>query len=174
MKRFIRIRSALAAAELAGTLLLAGCPATLPDGYEPNDTLAEQFDLGTIESDDPEQSWSATLSPSGDIDFYGLRAVDSTSIGMPMTGETFRVTIGLVPPQSAEARNYDLYLRDTTGSLLAQSTNPGAGEEEIVLTWVGTVGFDDSKDFRVEIRAAGDDASATPYLLTVDVLETSP
>jgi len=45
MKHIIHI---LAAAAIAGTLLLAGCPATLPDDYEPNETIADFFDLGTV------------------------------------------------------------------------------------------------------------------------------
>jgi hypothetical protein len=156
---------------VVGLLLLAGCPATLPADYEPNDSLADSFDLGTIEEGMPERAWNATIAPSGDFDFFGLTAVDSSSIGIPGNSETFALAVRLLPP---EGTNYDLHLYDGSGTLLDSSTNTGAAEDTIQLVWPGTYGLDDSKDFRIEVRGAGGAASATPYTLFADLEETSP
>jgi hypothetical protein len=172
MKDVVRLFSALA---FAGSFMLTGCPATLPDDYEPNETLAEYFNLGTVAESPSESSWSATISPAGDHDFYGITAPDPSTIGFPLlTPEHFTLTVRLVPPQALNARNYDLYLYSELGTVLDSSTNPDSAEETIVLEWDGTVGEEDSADFRVEVRSAGGDFSDVPYLLYASLEETSP
>jgi len=174
LKRFIRIWSALAAAELAGTLLLAGCPATLPDDYEPNETIDDFHDLGTVAVSPSESNWIGTISPMGDRDFYGMTAEDPSTLQVSGTPEHFTLTVRMIPPQSPDARNYDLYLYSDSGAELASSTNPDSAEETITFTWDGTVGPDDSADFRVEVRSAGGDFARAPYVLYASLAETSP
>ena len=171
MKHIIHI---LAAAELAGTLLLAGCPATLPDDYEPNETIADFFDLGTVAGSPSESNWIGTISPMGDRDFFGITAEDPDTLGLPATPEHFALTVRMVPPQSPDARNYDLYLYSDSGTELDSSTNSGSTEETVTFTWDGTVGPDESADFRVEVRSVGGDFACVPYMLYASLEETSP
>jgi hypothetical protein len=171
MNRFIRILSALAA---AGLLLLAGCPSDHPDAYEPNETIADFFDLGTVAGSPTESSWIGTISPEGDGDFYGMTAEDPDTLQVPGTPEHFTLTVRMIPPQSPDARNYDLYLYDEAGTEVDSSTNTGSAEETITVTWHGTVGPDESADFRVEVRGAGGDSSSSPYTLYASLEESSP
>jgi hypothetical protein len=171
MRHIVRI---LSAAALAVLPLLAGCPGALPDEYEPNDALASAYDLGEVLGNEPEHSWSATISPKGDVDFYALTASEGTGIGMPFAPERFTFTLRLVPPQAPDARDYDLYVYDLSGTLIESSRVSGAAEETIDLQWDGTVGADDSVEFRVEVRSAGHDASPSPYALYAALVETSP
>jgi hypothetical protein len=171
MDRHIRILPVFA---LAGSLLLAGCPLEHHDAYEPNETLAGYYDLGTVAESPSESSWIATISPAGDRDFYGFTAEDPTTIGLAGAPEHFTLTARMVPPQSPDARNYDLYLYNDSGSELDSSTNPASSEETVVLTWDGTVGMDDSVDFRVEVRSVGGDFTVVPYVLYANLEETSP
>ena len=171
MKRFIRILSACA---LAVLLLLAGCPAALLDDYEPNETISDFHDLGSVAESPSESSWIGTISPEGDCDFYGMTAKDPSTMQLPGTPEHFTLTVRMAPPQSPDARNYDLYLYSDLGSVLDSSTNTGSAEETVTFTWDGTVGTDESEDFRVEVRSVGGDFASVPYTLYASLEETSP
>ena len=171
MERRVRILSIFA---LAGGFLLAGCPVQNPDAYEPNETIADSYDLGTVAEVPSESSWGATLSPAGDHDFYGFTAPDPSTIGFPSDPEHFTLTVGMVPPQAPDARNYDLYLYDDAGSALDSSTNADSAEETITFTWDGTVGMNDARIFRIEVRSVGGDFSGALYTLYASLGETSP
>jgi hypothetical protein len=172
MRNVIRVQSSLACLCL---FLLAGCPATVLDDYEPNDALAVFFDLGSVTEGLAERSWSATISPDGDRDFYGFLAEEASDVTeIPLDEELFTLVLRLVPPQAPDARNYDLYLYSESGSLLDSSTNPDSAEETIVYTWDGVVGLDDSLSFRMEVRGAEGDDSTSPYTLHGSLGETFP
>jgi hypothetical protein len=159
----------------AALLLLAGCPATAPDDYEPNDTIAVSFDLGSVVEDEPEKAWSATISPEDDRDFFGFLAKEATSgTEFPGDDELFTLTLHLMPPQGPDARDYDLYLYDDAGILIESSANPDSAEETIVLTWDGFVGNEDSRSYTVEVRGAAGESSSTTYLLSASLTETFP
>jgi hypothetical protein len=168
MRHVIRILSAVA---LVGLLLLAGCPATLLDDYEPNETITDFYCLGTVEGNVPEESWTATISPKADVDFFLILAEEESGFGFPMTDELLTLTIRMVPPQASDAHDYDLYLYDEAGSFLDSSTNSGACEETIVFTWDGVCGLSDSREFYVEVRGVGHESSATPYTLYAHLVE---
>jgi hypothetical protein len=168
MERFFRILSLVA---LAGPLLLAGCPLGHPDAYEPNETITGFFDLGAVEGNEPEKSWTATISPKADVDFFLILAEEESGFGFPMTDELLTLTIRMVPPQAPDAHDYALCLYDEAGSLLDSSTNSGAYEETIVFTWDGVCGSSDSRDFYVEVRGVGHENSATPYTLYAHLVE---
>jgi hypothetical protein len=157
----------------AGVLLLAGCPAPLLDDYEPNDTIAEASVLGTVAESPSVSSWTATISPKGDCDWYRFTAPDPDSPCVPLTAERFTLTVRMVPPQAPEVQNYDLSLYNEAGTLLDSSTNPGADEELIVFTWDGVCGSSDSREFFVVVNGVGGAASASPYTLFADLEEAS-
>jgi len=164
----------LVALALAATFVLAGCPAVLPDEYEPNDTIAEASFLGTVAESPSVSSWTATISPKGDRDWYRFTAPDPNTLCFPSDPELFTLTVRMVPPQAPDARNYDLFLYNEAEALLDSSTALGADEEAIVFTWDGVCGNEDSRDFFVEVRGVGDDASATSYSLFAGLEETLP
>jgi hypothetical protein len=115
-----------------------------------------------------------TISPEGDCDFYGMTAEDPDTLQLPGTPEHFTLTVRMVPPQNPDPRDYDLYLYDEAGIELDSSTNSGSAEEIITFTWDGTVGQDESADFRVEVRSVGGDFASVPYTLYASLEETSP
>lgn len=145
---------------------------TLPDAFEPNELYHQYSSLGTIFGTLPETSRTATISPSGDRDFYRFKAEEDGSIGGPFGDELFTLTVRLVPPQSPHGRNYDLYLYADGGALLEQSTLFGTDEDDVGHQWNGTVGPDDSKDFRIEVRGVDGAFTCCPYTLFLDLVET--
>ena len=147
---------------------------TLPDSYEPNETYNGYKSLGTVFETAADQPRTATLSPTGDHDFFRFKAEEDSIIGPPFGEELFTLTVRLVPPQAPPERNYDLYLYDDGGNVLGQSTDTGSDEETVVCTWEGTVGPDDSQYFRVEVRSVGGDFTCSPYLLYADLVEMTP
>ncbi len=146
---------------------------TLPDDFEPNETLNGYQSLGTVFETAAEQQWTATISPTGDHDFFRFKAEEDSIIGPPFGDELFTLTVRLVPPQSPHGRNFDLYLYDDGGTVLDQSTNSGSAEETAEYTWGGTVGPDDSQYFRVEVRSVGGDFTCSNYMLHADLVETT-
>jgi hypothetical protein len=145
---------------------------TLPDSYEPNESMPAWVSLGEVPETEAGKQWVATISPAGDHDFYRFHAWEDGVIGIPLSPELFKLTVRLVPPQSPHARNYDLYVYNDGATLLGQSTNTGSAEDTVVCTWEGTVGMDDSRYFRVEIRSAGGDFTCCPYTLHSALEET--
>ncbi|MCX7029400.1 MAG: hypothetical protein NTU62_04685 [Spirochaetes bacterium] len=145
---------------------------TLPDAYEPNETLNGYQSLGTVFETATEQQWTATISPTVDRDFYWFMAEEDGGLGFPLESELFTLTVRLVPPQAPHARNYDLYLFADGGGVLEQSTTLGSAEEIVVFAWDGTVGIDDSQSFRLEVRGVDGAFTCSPYTLYADLVET--
>ena len=110
MKYVARILPALV---IAGAFLVTACPTALLDDYEPNDTIAELLRPGDRQGNEPEKSWTATISPKGDVDFYRFLAEEDSGFGIPTFDELLTLTIRMVPPQAPDARDYDLFLYDT-------------------------------------------------------------
>jgi hypothetical protein len=149
-----------------------GCTAACePDAYEPNDSAGAYAPLGTVEEASPEQSWTATISPSGDWDFFRVHADEGEDVCVPLTDETLRFRVRLIPPQGADCRNYDLYLYDDAGSLLGSSASGGCAEESITFTWDGVCSLSDSRYFRIEVRPSPGEYSCVPYTLYADMWE---
>lgn len=149
-----------------------GCtPACEPDAYEPNDTVGAAVSLGTVDEDSLEQSWTATISPSADVDFYRIYAEEGSDFCFPMDPETCTIRVRLVPPQGADCRNYDLRLYDDAGTLIDSSSNGDCAEESITFTWVGVCSFSDSRYFRIEVRPQPGEYSCAPYTLYADMWE---
>ena len=146
---------------------------TLPDDYEPNETLNGYQSLGTVFETAAEQQWTATLSPAGDHDFYSFKVEEDNTFGPLFGPENFTLTVRLVPPQAPHDRNYDLYLY-MEGTVLKQSTNSGAAEEVVVYNWNGTVGLDDYEYFRLEVRGVDGAFTCGPYTLYADFVESLP
>jgi hypothetical protein len=133
-----------------------------PDSYEPNNTCAAAYDLGT-EPDN--RVLSATIDTAADTDdYYVFTGVDDT---FTFGREVVRLTLEDVPGDA----DYDLYLYRglsacQSGSSLAQSVAGGRGDEEM-LEWVEALNFDDEGDFYVRVRRYAGNACFAPYRLTV-------
>ena len=140
-----------------------------PDSYEPDNSLGSSYELPPVEENSA--SFTARISSKDDIDFYSITATEGSHIGgMPGAPQYFKINFQLVNPAGTD---YDLYIYNEGGSLLDQSLNRGDGEESIDATWEGTVGFDDSYTFGVEVRPYSGDWSCEDYTLSVTMLYSS-
>jgi len=133
-----------------------------PDSYEPNNSLNSSYEMTYIEENS--SSFKARISSKEDIDFYSITAREGSHIGIPGTSQYFKIYFQLINPSD---KDYDLYIYSDAGSLLDQSINRGDEEESIEVTWEGTVGFDDSYTFGVEIRPYSGDWSCNDYTFSV-------
>lgn len=136
-----------------------------PDIYEENESLGAAVSLGSLEEESG--SFTARISSEDDLDFYTITATEGEHIGIPLSAQYFRVTFNLIPPPG---KDYDLYIYNETGTLIGQSNNRGDTEEDIELDWQGTVGFDDSKPFGIEVRPYNGDWDCQDYDLTINML----
>jgi hypothetical protein len=142
-----------------------------PDNYEPNDSFGGYSSLGTVAEGSSEQSWTATISPSGDSDFYRLYAEEGSSTCFPGFSQSYAFRVRLQPPQGASCQDYDLYLYNDGGSQLGMSKLSGCAEETITYTWDGQCGWNDSRYFRIEVRPYSGASSCSPYTLYADMWE---
>lgn len=140
-----------------------------PDSYEPNNSLGSSYVLPAVEENSA--SFTACISSEDDIDFYSITASEGSHIGgIPGAPQYFKMNFQLTNPTG---KDYDLYIYNAEGSLFDQSDNRGDGEESIEATWEGTVGFDDSYTFSVEVRPYSGDWSCDDYTLSVTMSYSS-
>ena len=140
-----------------------------PDSYEPNNSLGSSYVLPAVEENSA--SFTARISSEDDIDFYSITASEGSHIGeIPGTSQYFKMNFHLTNPSG---KDYDLYIYNAEGSLFDQSTTLGDGEESVEATWEGTVGFDDSYTFGVEVRPFSGDWSCDDYTLSVTMSYSS-
>jgi hypothetical protein len=139
-----------------------------PDSYEPNNSLDSSYELNSVEENSA--SFTARISSEDDIDFYSITAAEGSHMGLPGTPQYFKMTFQLNNPSG---KDYDLYIYNAEGSIADQSTNRGDEEESIDATWEGTVGFDDSYTFGVEVRPYSGDWSCEDYTLSVTMSYSS-
>jgi len=133
-----------------------------PDSYELNNSLASRYELTSVMENSA--SFTARISSKEDLDFYSIKATEGTHNGIPGTQQYFKINIQLINPSG---KDYDLYLYSTEGSLSEQSINRGDEDESIEATWEGTVGFDDSYTFGIEVRPYSGDWSCVDYTLSI-------
>jgi hypothetical protein len=82
----------------------------------------------------------------------------------------FIITLFLILLTGCPDLNIALY--DESCALLESSELPGCQEEEILITWDGTCGFDDSFTFIVRVFGADDSqVSEEEYILSIDLTE---
>ena len=102
---------------------------------------------------------------SGDEDWFVVKAKEQSNACFPFSGENFQTTITLsgIPAGS----DYDLEVFDGgCGVTRFASSVGGNANDEIVLNFGGTCGFDDNRDFFVRVfRFSG--GSCANYTLTV-------
>jgi len=139
------------------------------DGYEPNNTCGLAYYLGTVAEENSEASWSATIYASGDVDYYRFYAREQSGLCVPFTDEDFRVQVRLVPPQSPDCRDYDLYLYNDSCSQLAYSIAGSCLADVITYTWDGACASDDSEWFRVRVVPLSGAWECAHYTLYVDM-----
>ena len=152
---------------LAVVTVVSGCekkPTNCePDSYEPNNSLESSYELPSVEENSA--SFTARISSEDDIDFYSITATEGSHVGgIPGSSQYFKINFQLTNPSG---KDYDLYIYSAEGSLFDQSTTIGDGEESIEATWQGTVGFDDSYTFGVEVRPYSGNWSCDDYTLSV-------
>jgi hypothetical protein len=155
-------------------LCLTGCPQSgdggCSDQYEPNETCLQPFDLGIVSEDETEVSWQARICTGDDVDWYRIMAKEDEPLGFPMTEQTFSLRVGLEPP--ASCAYLDLFLYDDSCALLSSSELTGCLEEEIIYSWDGKIGLNDSQNFIIQVMGADDTQwSEELYTLTVDMWE---
>jgi len=153
--------------------LLTGCPQEdgCSDQYEANDTCLQAFDLGVVGEDEAEKSWTATVCEEADEDWFTFKAEEGSKSCIPFDSQSFELRVSLEPP-SADCIDLNLYLYDESCALLESSELPGCLEEEIIVSWGGTCGPDDSLTFVVQVRGADiSQVSEEAYTLTIDMAE---
>lgn len=141
------------------------------DAYESNDFLAEAHDLGSIQSDDswPAGTFSASLYPTGDVDWFEYYVEDQLAVQQPGP----RITLSSIPVGTnyqlcayydcdEEPTSTDCVLgaSSTHGGLPGCcSTNSGTQSEEVRFTPAcgdGPFPVDDSGTTYVQVyRASG-------------------
>ena len=91
-----------------------GCP----DPYEPNDDFSQAQPIP------PGRTIQAYICSEGEQDFYKFNV---------KSGQQITVTLSRIPA----GQDYDLYLNDPGQNQVAQSTNTGNADEQIIYTAVG-------------------------------------
>ena len=133
-----------------------------PDIYEANNSFDNAFSLGNVTEE--LKTFTARISKEGDLDFYTITATEGDHIGIPYDPQYFKINVNLLLPADMD---YDLYVYDESGTVLGQSTGRDGNEETVVLDWQGTIGFDDSKLFGIEVRPYSGAWDCNDYTLTV-------
>jgi hypothetical protein len=140
------------------------------DGYENNNACTSPYDLGTVAEELSEASWTATLYPAGDVDWFRFYADEANHTCFPGTSQSYTVRIRLEPPSGADCVDYDVYLFDDgCGTQLGRGYNGSCTAESFTYTWSGTCAFDDSRYFRVQVVGFGGAWECRTYRLYIDM-----
>jgi hypothetical protein len=135
------------------------------DIHEPNNTIDSFKILGELDEDGSLISILGTISDSEDLDFYKIEVEEPELFGIPGQKEYFQVLIELTSPSG---KDYDIYLYDEDGVvLLASSSNKGDVKEMIDYNWEGIYGFEDGKEFIIEVRPYTSSWSCEDYTLDI-------
>lgn len=137
------------------------------DTYEPNATCTGARSLGTVAEFNSEQSWTATIYYSGDVDYYRFYAEEGTHSCFPFSDQDYRIRVTLIPPQGDDCRDYDLFLYNDGCTRLGSSVAGGCATDIVEYTWDGECASDDSRYFRVGITAYG--WECVTYTLRIDM-----
>jgi len=140
------------------------------DVYETNNACSSSRNLGTVAETNSEMSWTATIYPSGDVDYFRFYAEEGSHTCFPGTNQTYQVRVRLRPPQSPNCVDYDLYLYNDSCASAGSSTNGSCNNETITFTWSGTCGTDDSRYFRVRVQPFSGVSECVTYTFYADML----
>jgi len=140
-----------------------------PDQYEPNNSFAEAFDLGSLGNDNLVNLQANFHDLKQDqYDWFRVFVEDSSTSNSLGVEEIFELNVQLsaVP----DGNNYDLFLYsdEKPSVVLTSSINGGNQNEAINYAWTGKVGGDDSRKFYIEIRYISGPATENHYTLEIN------
>jgi hypothetical protein len=139
------------------------------DTYEPNNTCGAYRSLGTIAEASSEQSFVATIYPSGDEDWYRFYAEEGSHTCFPGSDQDYRVRVRLVPPAGADCVDLDVELYNDSCTRLTYSNNGSCTAESLEYEWDGSCGGDDSRYFRIRVYGWGGAFECVSYTLYIDM-----
>lgn len=139
------------------------------DVHEPNNSIDSFKNLGNLE-DGNFITITGNISDINDVDFYKIILEESFRLGLPGTAEYFHAIFELTPPPGLD---YDLYIYDDEGVEINKSANKGDEKEVANYYWTGSYGFDDSKDFKIEVRPYEGAWSCDDYTLKIELIFSS-
>lgn len=138
-----------------------GC---IDDPYEPNDTSQQAYDLFSFEHGEVVEL-EAEVHGTDDHDWFRLSTIDSNPVFL---GDMrVRATLTMGSPDA------DLFLYELTGGGLVlrdSSTNSGAADETVEFAWDDRLGYDDAREFLIEVRRYSGDHIA--YTLNIQYRES--
>ncbi|HOH76860.1 MAG TPA: MopE-related protein [Myxococcota bacterium] len=141
------------------------------DGYEANNSCQTALDLGTFEEDATARSFTATIYPSGDNDYYIGYFDEAGGIDcIPFTDQDYRVKITLTPPSGSNCVNYQIRIYDNSCNEKARTTQTGCAARTLTWDWDGACGGDDSATWRFAvIPNSTNDWECVGYTMTVEM-----
>jgi len=137
------------------------------DTYEPNNNCEGKHYLGYVDEGAPATTWTATMYPSWDVDFFEIDAVEAEHTCMPLFNQNYTLEIKVVPPPSATCRDYDIFIYDTNCMLIKSATSSSCTQELLKYEWTGTCAFDDSIAVRIKVVPWTESYDCAPYSLSV-------
>ena len=138
------------------------------DGYEPNEDSANSYYLGAINEFDNPKTFSMTIYPQGDVDYFRFKAVEGFHACIPLTDQYYVISIQVIPPQG-EYFYCNIQLFDDSNNPLEENVTTRV-PYTISHTWEGSCGADDSKYFRLRVTGnTGADYCCTSYSVQIDM-----
>ena len=154
-----------------------------------NETCNDPFNFEAIgENDDDPVTYQGSIyrtnfNAPGDVDFYKIRAKDGFfNACVPFRDQCFTFAVDFTLPEDAEEGDYYacLILSDADDPCEDDYTictgepdvayNPATKTYTLPISWEGTCGWGDNRNFTIEVRGMSDEInSCAPYQLTMEV-----
>lgn len=147
-----------------------GCECYLSDNREQNNTFATAYYMGIID-EGVTFTWNGQILPTGDEDWWRVYFMEGSHTCFPWTPQYYGARVTVTPPQGASCVDYDVYLYNDSGTLLAQSTVGGCAQEIIDYHFEGQCGTDDSRYFRIRVIGYAGAWNCSAYNISVYMYE---
>jgi hypothetical protein len=140
-----------------------GQPKPCRDGYEPNENCSGARSLGSINESSSYTSKTATIDPSGDADWYAVKAIEGTHACFPGTSQTYYFRARVTVPAGRKLKVCVYKDSCLASGTCAEKAGPTTIEARYKVN--GRCGGNDDTSARVLVHATDASGACPPYTL---------
>ncbi len=138
-----------------------GSPAC-PDSYEPNETCAGRFNLGSTKEGSSWISRKGTASPATDVDWFRGEGKEGSHTCLPFTKQTYYLKVRLTAPAGRKLK-LCLYKGSCTAMPVCATHTTAGSQVEVKYKVSGTCAFDDDTTAYFKVEPADGQGGCANY-----------
>lgn len=137
-------------------------PPACPDNYEPNESCAARFNLGSTMEGGSWVSRKATASPASDVDWYRGEGQEESHTCLPFTNQTYYLKVRVTAPAGRRLK-VCLYKESCTATPTCATHTTAGSQVELKYKVSGTCAFNDDTTAYFKVEPADGQGGCADY-----------